>query len=135
MSKLSATIYLILVLCTYGIWSPMLSDTKPAPQAPATQVDKDALANYHDLQELVRDDLKTIKEECPTCITLATTGVILQPGGTRQETAVIYVWHPGIENMFIQTRKDGANIIFVFLPTGDKDPALKLFLSKPPEVK
>lgn len=110
------------------------ADAEPAQQAPSTQVDKDALAQYHDVGELVRADLKSLKEECPTCVFLVTTGAVLQPSGEQQDTVAVYVWHPGEQSLFIRARKDGVNILYIFLPAGEKDPTLKKFLAHPPEV-
>jgi len=131
MSKLSAIIYFFLVLVTYPLWADN-KETKPMPkqEAPVT-----GFAPVVEVDDLVKADIADIKKDCPTCTTFTSAGFILVPGGDHQETAVVYVWHPGKDIFFIRTRHLIYNVVFVFLPNGTKDSELKKFLAHPLEEK
>jgi hypothetical protein len=131
MSKLSAIIYFFLVLVTYPVWADIKAP-KPVPhETPKGNI----FAEVVEIDELMKQDIKDIKKDCPTCVFQTTHDFILNSDGTRQETAVVYVWYPGNEPLFIRSRHLIYNVVFVFLPNGTKDPELKKFLTRPPEVK
>lgn len=107
--------------------------TSPKPP-PSVAVDPEALARYHDLEGVVHSELVGLLKECPTCVPYITTGTQLT-GTAQQDVAIVLVWYPGADNLIVRSRKEGVDITFLFLPNGDPDPSLKMFLSHPPEVK
>jgi formate/nitrite transporter FocA (FNT family) len=126
---------LLLSILIFGLLT-LSADTPTNKSAPKTGTPVGVVAPAVEVDDLVKQDLSDIKKDCPTCTFLITKGYLLNVEGDRQETAVVYVWHPGTDLLFIRARHLIYNVVYIFLPNGTKEPELKKFLSSPPaEVK
>jgi formate/nitrite transporter FocA (FNT family) len=131
---LSIAAGLLISIFIFGLLT-LHADTPTHKSAPKTGAPVGAVAPAIEIDDLVKQDLTDIKKDCPTCTFLVTKGYLLNVEGDRQETAVVYVWHPGTDLLFIRARHLIYNVVFIFLPNGTKEPELKKFLARPPEVK